>query len=328
MSQQPFEINIPDYVRKGFFVWLVLIATFLFGLVTSVYKVDTEYEAVILRFGKAQSDVVGPGLHFKLPFGIDEVLIEPVGRTLKQDYGFGTEGATDPSQTSDPRTWGSVRSMVSGDLNAVQVEWSVQYQIIDQSEFLFTDSNPKETLRSLSESVMRSVVGDRTVDDCIVGLSENQDRAKELLSVLVKDYGLGIKIENIQFKRVVPPQEVFAAFEEVNSAEQMKVGFVDQALKEYNDAVPLAEGQKEEKILLAQGYASERVNKAKGDVAKFTAELREFEKAPEITKTRLYLEAMSKVIPKLGGKIIIDEDASQILPLLQLQAGEKGGFGR
>jgi len=328
MSQQPFEINVPDFIRKGFFVWLVLIATLLFGLVTSVYKVETEYEGVILRFGKAQPDRVKPGLHFKLPFGIDQVLIEPVGRTLKQEYGFGTEGATDPSQTSDRRTWDSVKSMVSGDLNSVEVEWSVQYQIDDQYKFLFTDSNPKETLRTLSESVMRSVVGDRTVDDCIVGLSENQDRAKTLLSELVEDYGLGIEIENIQFKRVVPPPEVFAAFEEVNSAEQMKVGFVDQALKEYNDAVFLAEGQKEEKILLAKGYASERVNKAMGDVAKFKAELAEFEKAPEITKTRLYLEAMSKVIPRLGGKIIIDEDASQILPLLQLQAEGKGGLVR
>ena len=307
---------------------MVLIATLLFGLITSVYKVETEYEGVILRFGKAQLDKVKPGLHFKLPFGIDEVLIEPVGRTLKQEYGFGTEGATDPTQTSDRRTWESVKGMVSGDLNAVEVEWSVQYQIDDQANFLFNDSNPKETLRNLSESVMRTVVGDRTVDDCIVGLSENQDRAKEQLDELVENYGLGIVIENIQFKRVVPPQAVFAAFEEVNSAEQIKVGLVNQAQKEYNDAVFLAEGQKEEKILLAFGYASERVNQAIGDVAKFKAELAEFEKAPEIMKTRLYLEAMSKVMPKLGRKIIIDEDASQILPLLQLQTGGKGGLVR
>jgi membrane protease subunit HflK len=145
---------------------------------------------------------------------------------------------------------------------------------------------------------------------------------------LVKDYGLGIVIENIQFKRVVPPQEVFAAFEEVNSAEQIKVGLVNTALKEYNDAVPLAVGQKEQKILLAQGYASERVNKAMGDVARFNALLAEFEKAPEIMRTRLYLETMSEVVPKLGRKIIIDEDASQILPLLQLQTSGKGGLSR
>lgn len=307
---------------------MVLIATLLFGLVTSVYKVETEYEGVILRFGKAQSDKVKPGLHFKLPFGIDEVLLEPVERQLKQEYGFGTEGATDPSQFSDRRTWDSVKSMVSGDLNAVEVEWTVQYQIDDQANFLFTDSNPKETLRNLSESVMRTVVGDRTVDDCIVRRSENEKKAKEQLNQLVKDYGLGIVIENIQFKRVVPPQAVFAAFEEVNSAEQIKVGLVNQALKEYNDAVPLATGQKEQKITEAQGYAAERVNKALGDVAKFKAELAEFEKAPEIMKTRLYLEAMSKVMPKLGGKIIIDEDASQILPLLQLKTSENGGLVR
>ena len=328
MSQQPFEINVPDFIRKGFFVWLVLIATLLFGLVTSVYKVETEYEGVILRFGKAQPDTVKPGLHFKLPFGIDEVLLEPVERQLKQEYGFGTEGATDKSQFSDRRTWDSVKSMVTGDLNAVEVEWSVQYQIEDQADFLFNDSNPKETLRNLSESVMRTVVGDCTVDDSIVRRSDNEKKAKEQLNELVEDYGLGVVIENIQFKRVVPPQAVFAAFEEVNSAEQIKVGLVNKAQKEYNDAVFLAEGQKEEKILLAMGYASERVNKAVGDVAKFKAELAEYEKAPEIMKTRLYLEAMSKVMPKLGRKIIIDEDASQILPLLQLQTGGKGGVVR
>ena len=121
-------------MRSGILLWGSLAVLLIFGLITSIYTVEAESEGVILRFGKAQSDTVKPGLHFKLPFGIDEVLIEPVGRTLKQDYGFGTEGATDPSQTSDPRTWGSVRSMVSGDLNAVQVEWSVQYQIIDQSD--------------------------------------------------------------------------------------------------------------------------------------------------------------------------------------------------
>ena len=328
MSQQPFEINVPDFVRKGFFVWLVLIATLLFGLITSVYKIETEYEGVILRFGKAQPETVKPGLHFKLPFGIDEVLLEPVERQLKQEYGFGTEGATDQNQFSDRRTWDDVKRMVTGDLNAVEVEWSVQYQIDDQADFLFTDSNPKETLRNLSESVMRTVVGDRTVDDCIVRRSENEKEAKKQLNELVKDYGLGIVVENIQFKRVVPPQEVFAAFEEVNSAEQIKVGLVNQAQKEYNDAVPLATGQKEQKITEARGYAAERVNKAMGDVAKFKAELAEYEKAPEIMKTRLYLEAMSKVMPKLGGKIIIDEDASQILPLLQLQTGGKRGLVR
>jgi membrane protease subunit HflK len=328
MSQQPFEINVPDFVRKGFFVWLFLIATFLFGLVTSVYKVETEYEGVILRFGKAQPDKVRPGLRFKLPFGIDEVLLEPVERQLKQEYGFGTEGATDQNQFADRRTWDDVKRMVTGDLNAVEVEWSVQYQIDEQADFLFTDSNPKETLRNLSESVMRTVVGDRTVDDCIVRRSENEKEAKKQLNKLVKDYGLGIVIENIQFKRVVPPQEVFAAFEEVNSAEQIKVGLVNTALKEYNDAVPLAVGQKEQKILLAQGYASERVNKAMGDVARFNALLAEFEKAPEIMRTRLYLETMSEVVPKLGRKIIIDEDASQILPLLQLQTSGKGGLSR
>ncbi len=327
MSQQPYEINIPDFIRKGFFVWLVLIATLLFGLVTSVYKVETEYEGVILRFGKAQPDTVKPGLHFKLPFGIDEVLIEPIGRTLKQEYGFGTEGATDPSQTSDRRTWNSVKSMVTGDLNAVEVEWSVQYQINNQVDFLFNDSNPKETLRNLSESVMRTVVGDRTVDDCIVRREENEKEAKKQLNRLVDDFGLGLVIENVQFKRVDPPQAVFAAFEEVNSAEQIQVALVNEAQKEYNEVIPLAVGQKEQMITQAKGYASERVNKALGDVARFNALLEEFEKAPEIMKTRLYLEAMGEVVPKLGRKIIIDEDASQILPLLQLQTDGDGKGG-
>ena len=291
----------------------------LFGLVfTSIYTVQAESQGVVLRFGKYVK-TVDPGLRFKYPFGIDQVSILPVKRQLKQEFGFGTPGATNPTQSSTEQK--EERGMVTGDLNAATVEWIIQYRIRDPMLFLFKVRNPGDTLRDISESVMRTVVGDRTVDEVItVGRQEIEAEALAQLQGQVNKYELGLSIDQVQLKNVNPPLPVQPSFNEVNQAQQEREKMINVANGEYNKVVPRASGEAEQKIQAAEGYALKRVNEAEGDVSRFNAVFAEYLKAPEVTKQRIYIETMREIIPKLGKKIIIDEDAGQILPLLQLNS--------
>ena len=216
--------------------------------------------------------------------------------------------------------------MLTGDLNAAEVEWIVQYRISDPELFLFKVMNPEGTLRNISESVMRTVVGDRTVDEVItIGRQEIEDEARRQMKDQVDIYKLGIIIDQIQLQNVNPPPPVQASFNEVNQAQQERERMINEANGEYNKEVPRSRGVADQKIQAAQGYALKRVNEALGDVALFNAIFEEYEKAPEVTKTRLYWESMKEVLPTMGRKIILDEDASQILPLLQLNQDGNGG---
>lgn len=289
---------------------------------TSIYTVQAESQGVVLRFGKYVK-TVDPGLRFKFPFGVDRVSIVPVKRQLKQEFGFGTVGAQNATQFSTEQK--EERSMVTGDLNAATVEWIIQYRIRDPKLFLFEVRNPGETLRDISESVMRTVVGDRTVDEVItVGRQGIEADALTQLQELVDKYQLGLSIDQVQLKNVNPPLPVQPSFNEVNQAQQEREKMINVANGEYNKVVPRASGEAEQKIQAAEGYALKRVNEAEGDVSRFNAVFAEFLKAPEVTKRRIYIETMREVVPKLGKKIIIDEEASQILPLLQLSTDTQG----
>ncbi|QDT11156.1 FtsH protease activity modulator HflK [Planctomycetes bacterium K23_9] len=290
---------------------------------TSIYTVQAESQGVVLRFGKYVK-TVDPGLRFKFPFGIDRVSVLPVKRQLKQEFGFGTAGGTDATQFSTEQN--EERSMVTGDLNAATVEWIIQYRIREPQLFLFEVRNPGETLRDISESVMRTVVGDRTVDEVItVGRQEIEADALLQLQEVVNKYRLGLSIDQVQLKNVNPPLPVQPSFNEVNQAQQEREKMINVANGEYNKVVPRASGEAEQKIQAAEGYALKRVNEADGDVSRFNAVLTEYLKAPEVTKRRIYIETMRKVVPNMGRKIIIDEQASQILPLLQLSTDTQGG---
>jgi membrane protease subunit HflK len=275
---------------------------------------------VIQRFGRYVG-TVGPGLRFKLPFGIDTVTILPVKRQLKMEFGFASPGATNPDQVSHEQQAES--DMVTGDLNAAHVEWVVQYEINDPEQFLFNNREPGPTLRDLSECVMREVVGDRTVDEVLtIGRQGIENEAIEKLTALVRELAMGLRVQQVQLKSVHPPARVQAAFEEVNRAQQEREQMINQANGEYNKVVPRASGEATRKVSEAEGYALKRVNEAEGDVARFRKQLEQFEKAPEVTRQRLYLETLSEVIPQLGGKIILDADARQFLPLMNLRQPE------
>jgi len=302
---------------------LAVLALAVLGAWTAYYTVPSDSVAVIQRFGKYLKDVP-PGLHFKLPLGIDAATIVPVKRQLKQEFGFATPGASDPYQSSAPRDGMRETQMVTGDLNAALVEWVVQYRISDPAKFLFEVREPSETLRYVSESVMREVVGDRTVDEVItIGRQEIETEALVKMQALSTKYTMGISIDQVQLKNINPPGPVQESFNEVNQAQQEKEKLINEARRDYNKVIPLAEGEKDQRIREADGYRLKRINEAEGDVARFSALFAEYSKAPEVTRRRIYIETLQDIMPGIRSKIIVDEQTQGILPLLNLDA-QKG----
>jgi membrane protease subunit HflK len=299
-------------------VALALVAAIL--LWTAYYTVPSDSVAVVQRFGKYLKDVPA-GLHFKLPLGIDAATIVPVKRQLKQEFGFTTPGARDPYQGAGGGQQETQREtvMVTGDLNAALVEWVVQYRISDPVKYLFEVRDPSETLRYVSESVMREVVGDRTVDEVItIGRQEIESEALTKMQALSSKYTMGISIDQVQLKNINPPEPVQESFNEVNQAQQQKEKLINEARRDYNKVIPLAEGEKDQRIREADGYRLKRINEAEGDVARFSALLAEYIKAPEVTRRRIYIETLQTVLPGIRAKIIIDDQARGLLPLLNL----------
>jgi len=318
-----FGTQPPEGSPKRFiFIFLFV----LLGMMTwsSVYTIPSDSVAVVQRFGKYLKEVP-PGLHVKLPLGIDSAVIVPVKRQLKQEFGFQTAGATDPFQSAPgPGSYNGVQEetqMVTGDLNAALVEWVVQYRIESPSKFLFEVRSPRQTLRYVSESVMREVVGDRTVDEVItIGRQEIESEALIKMQTLSTKYAMGISIDQVQLKNINPPRPVQESFNEVNQAQQEKEKLINEARREYNKVIPLAEGEKDQRIREADGYRLKRINEAEGDVARFNSLLTEYSKAPEVTRRRIYIETMEQVLPNIKSKIIMDSTTNNILPLLNLDS--------
>lgn len=312
--------GLPPVKRRA--IWTA-IALAVFGAWSSYYTVPSDSVAIVQRFGKYTAEVP-PGLHFKIPFGIDVTTLVPVKRQLKQEFGFTTPGASDPYQS--PTDGRRETEMVTGDLNAALVEWVVQYRVSEPRKFLFEVREPSATLRYVSESVMREVVGDRTVDEVItVGRQEIESEALLKMQALATKYAMGISIDQVQLKNINPPQPVQASFNEVNQAQQEKERIINEARREYNRVIPLAEGEKDQRIREADGYRLRRINEAEGDSARFTALLMEYREAPEVTRRRIYIETLQDVLPGLGSKIIVDGSTASILPLLNIdrQTGEQ-----
>ena len=309
------QLNLPRPPFRVISIIAVAVALLVL-LWSSYYTVEAESEGVVLRFGKFLK-TVEPGLHFKLPLGIDKVSVLPTRRQLKLEFGFFTPNYTNPDQVGAAQT--EEKSMVTGDLNAALVEWVVQYRIDDPKQYLFDVRNPGQTLRDLAEAAMREIIGDRTVDEVItIGRQDIEVSALSRMQELAQRYKLGVRVDQVQLKNVNPPAEVQASFNEVNRAQQDRENAINIANGDYNDAVPKAKGQADQAIRAAEGYQFKRVNEAEGDIASFNAILEQYIKAPEITRTRLYLETMGDVLPQMGQKIIIDDSMRQLLPILPL----------
>lgn len=321
--KQVFDV-FPDgatqAMRKFSIRKLLYIPAFIFllvGVLSSFYTVNTESVGVVQRFGRFHV-TSPPGLHFKIPFSIDTVTIVPTLRQLKLEFGFATRGATNEFQGSQQPEL--ERNMVTGDRNAAEIEWVVQYGISDPAHYLFNVNDPEATLRDISESCMNEVIGDRTVDEVLTyGRSEIESDCLRKMQATMEQFNMGIRVEQIQLKNINPPRAVQNSFDEVNRSQQERLERINIANGEYNKIIPKAGGSAQQLISSAEGYALQRKNEAQGDVARFSELLVQYEKAPLVTKQRLYLETMNDVLPKMGSKIIIDEDAKQFLPLMNLQ---------
>ncbi|MFN7588690.1 MAG: FtsH protease activity modulator HflK [Planctomycetota bacterium] len=320
--------NQPDWSKLRRLLWLVPALLLLVGMFTTYYTVPSDSVGVLLRFGK-YSSTEEPGLHFKLPFGIDELIVVPVRRQLKLEFGFYTPGFTNDDQVAfefeDESESEAEKAMLTGDLNSVVVEWVVQYHVSDARLYCFHVRYPGQTLRDLGEAVMREVVGDRTVDEVLtVGRQDIETTALERMRKLATEYQLGVGIDQLQLKNVNPPTPVQASFNDVNKAQQDKESMINVANGEYNKVVPKARGVAEQMKSEAEGYKLKRVNEALGDVASFKAQLEQYSKSPAVTRTRLYLETMKEVLPSLAGKWIVDKGVTQLLPMLPV-GGSAGG---
>nr|XP_061808148.1 protein HflK-like [Nerophis lumbriciformis] len=286
---------------------------------TVFYKVDPEEVGVVMRFGKHVA-TSPPGLHFKLPFPVDEVIHVPTQRQLTGEFGFRTQKAGVRTQFTN-KGYEAESSMLTGDLNTAVVEWVIQYRIVDPVKFLFTVRNPIPTFSDMSEAVMREVVGDRTVNEVLtVGRQEVGSVVHQKLQALCEQYEIGLQVEQVLLQDVTPPDPVKPAFNEVNQAEQEKEKLINEAQSEYNKVVPRAKGEAQQTILAAEGYATDRVNRAEGEANRFESLYTEYRKSPEVTRKRIYLETMGEVLPRSGRKIVVDDSVRGVLPLLNLDA--------
>jgi membrane protease subunit HflK len=260
-----------------------------------------------------------PGLRAKLPF-VERVLKVPVERQLKHEFGFRTVEAGVQTQFAPPeRRFADESVMLTGDLNVAVVEWIVQYRVADPYLFLFKVRNLDETFRAMNEAVMREVVGDRTVTEVLtVGRQEIESRVTERLQMLTNQYEMGITIDQVVLQDVNPPDPVKPSWDEVSQAQQQRDQMVNEALAEYNRVIPRARGEAQQAILQAEGYALDRVNRSQGDALRFTAIYDAYRRAPDVTRRRMYLETMQRILPNVGRKLYVDKDTTGVLPLLSL----------
>ena len=320
MPQNPLDDVDWDAVKR--YKKLVLIVPLFLliavGALTSYYIVQPEEEAVVKRFGLvvAQKE---PGLHFKLPFGIDTAQMVPTARVLKQEFGFRTQGIDGRTSYRKDRMHRDESLMLTGDLKVIDVEWVVQYRVSDPDKFLHQVRDPEQTLRDVSESVMRRIVGNSLGSDV---LTEKRVQVANLsrteLQKAMEYFDLGIQISTIELQDVTPPEPVKPAFNEVNQAEQERERFINEAEKRRNQVIPRAEGQARQVIAEAQGYAAKRINAAKGEADRFTAVYEAYLDAPDVTRQRMYLEMIDQVLPQAGRIFIMDENQTKPLPLLNL----------
>ncbi len=308
---------------KGSTAWIILAALgVIILLFEATYTVGSQEAGVIQRFGK-YTKMVTPGLHFKIPF-VDKVTRVPVNMNLKEEFGFRTREAG-VQTVIDKSGYENEALMLTGDLNVVKVNWIIQFKIKEPKKFLFRVRSVRETVRDLSESMMRLEVGNHSVDEVLtIGREEISDNVFTILKQQLIEYETGVDLLLVKLKDVEPPDMVAESFNEVEKAKQEKERMINQAERQYNKIIPEAEGEAKEMVSRAEGEAITRVNTALGDVAKFKYVYAQYRRAPKVTRTRLFLETMAEIIPKAGRKLFIDPNQKGLVNLLNLAEGFSG----
>ena len=312
---------------------------------TMVHRVDASDEGVVLRFGQ-HVRTVPPGLHFKLPWPIEQVYDVSVKRIQTLEFGFRTEQPGRVTRYAPPGPEDlDVAEMLTGDLNLAHVEWVVQFRVSDPSAYLFHISDVEgieatslpagvrydpnaavpDTIRDVSESVMRRLVGDTSIDAVLTfGREDIASQAKIEIQQRLDEFDAGVQIITVKLQTTSPPDEVKDAFQEVNRARQNKERVVNEAQGERNRQIPAARGKRDQVISEAEGYHDRILLETKGKINAYLAKLAEYEKAPDVTRMRLYLEAMEEVLQKVGQKTIIDDSLRGVVPLLDLDTDGTG----
>jgi len=312
------KVKLPEIGK-----FIVPIAAVIFILIlaaTTLYSVGPDEVGVVQRFGK-YTRTTRPGLHMKLPMGIERATKVKVEYIFKEEFGFRTLRPGIKTERS-ARKYYDESLMLTGDLNSLVVDWIVQFKIKDPVKLLFNVRDPQGTVRDVSEAVMRQEIGDNSVNEALAKRRiEINNVVQEKLQKILDSYDSGIHIVTVKLQDVNPPDEVKPAFNEVNEAKQEKEKMINQAWEAYNKAIPRAKGEAEKAIREAEGYLIDRTNRAKGDAEKFVSVWKEYKNAKEVTRRRIYLETLSEVLPKAGRKFIMDSGQEGILPLLQLQEG-------
>lgn len=302
---------------KGSIWWVILIALVVLIAFNSYYTVDPEETAVVQRFGRFVR-TADAGLHFKIPFGVETVRKVVTGRVLQREYGYRTIEPGVRTRFTD-KGYEEEARMLSGDLNVIDLQWTVQYKVRDPIDYLFQVEDVDGTLDDISESVMRRIVGNRYVDEVLtVGRASVADLAGKEIQEVMDHYRTGLQIITVKLQNANPPDPVKQAFNEVNEAQQEKERMINEAQQVYNQKIPRAKGEARQIITQAEGYALERVNRAEGEVARFSDILAEYRKSPEVTRSRMYVEAFSELSSKIERLIVIDESQKNLLPLFDL----------
>ena len=326
-AQQQIQ-QILRRVPAGITGVLVIILLVLAGT-TSWFTVDPEEEAVVLRFGEINR-TVGQGFQFKMPFGFEKEYKVPVLRQLKVEFGFRTN-APQPSNRSEYSQYNYTNYdqeslMLTGDLNIADIEWVTQFTIVNPEQYLFSyrvhdrrNNEAIDTFRDMNEAVMRQVIGDHTINEVLTtGRSRIQSEVMQKLQKLCTEYELGLRVDQVILQDINPPESVKPAFNEVNEAEQEKDTSIEKARAEYNKVIPRASGEAKKSIESAEGYREKRINEAEGDAIAFKTIFEAYQKAPEVTRKRMYLETMEDILGNAGDKTIIDDELKGLLPLLNL----------
>jgi len=311
--------HLPRWAKPATMGLVVLGILALVFLSTSFYIVDQTEEAVITRFGRYLT-TTGPGMHYKLPFGIDKHYPVKTRVVQTEQFGFRTIKSGINTVYSN-ETFPEESTMLTGDLNIVDVEWIIQYRIVDPRAWLFNVKEKTNTLRDVSRSIINMLVGDRTILDVIGPERTNIEvEGTKLMNETFNKYGLGIEVIAVKLQNIVPPKGVQEAFEDVNKAIQDMNRLINEGKEAYNAEIPKAQGQAAQQIQVAQGYATERINKANGDVARFNSVYEEYRKAPDVTRKRLYYEMIEAVFQNQSGTTLIDRRFQNFLPMKNLDA--------
>ena len=303
---------------------LIIAALVLATLFWSVwFTVQPQETGVVQRFGKVVR-TAGPGLHFKLPLGIETARMVPTARVLKEEFGFRTVAST-PGKKTRYEASGSYKDeslMLTGDLNVIDVQWIIQYRIEDPIRFLFHVRETPKTIRDITEAVMRRAVGNRIGSDVLTtGRVEVAREAKTEIQKILSDYKAGVRLVTVELQDVTPPDTVKPAFNEVNESRQDKEQTINKAEERANREIPKARGVAAQSISEAEGYALERVNRAQGEATRFKSILKEYVEAPQVTRRRLYLEAMTGLLADMKRLYIVDQDQKAMVPWLSMESG-------